>query len=302
MKFLVIGLGSIGMRHARNLVALGHEVLGCDIKGIPALDNLGIEMVGLDDVKEVDGCIIATPTVQHEADLHYALDRGWAHIFVEKPIADTVTAKLLNDLEYAKETHINVMVGNNLRFHPSVRLARRYIKGGSIGNPLWAHICVAQYNDKPDYLRDGVTLNWGAHEIDAALWLLGPATVAAASINKSDTIADICLTHYDSDMQHGCRSVVHLDYLTKSEMRDIVVVGDRGRIDASLFLRAVMLKQEERIHPADRQDGSSDDDYVNEMVAFVNTVQGNPWPGATAQNAVDTLKIIDKAREMGHEI
>jgi len=291
MKFLVIGLGSIGSRHAKNLVVLGHEVIGYD-PATPLVTN--VELINhLDHVEDIDGCIIATPTANHAKDLHYAIDRGWANILVEKPIANTISAELLNDLEYAKSVAINVVMGNNLRFHPSVRLARRYIREGLLGNLIWAHICVAQYNDKPQYRRDGVTLNWGAHEFDLARYLLGPAKVASANIDTDDTIADVSLVHDSS-----CLTTVHLDYLTNPEMRQSVIIGDKGRIVLGIKGRYVVLQQGERTNPPDQHEGSFDQDYQAEIAAFVNMAQKKAWPGATAEDGIETLKIIDAAREM----
>lgn len=281
MRFLIIGLGSIGSRHTKNLAALGHEVIGCDIG-----DKL--------PTSDIDGCIIATPTVEHANNIHWAVEHGIKHVLVEKPIADRVTERLVADLQYAKEVGVHIIIGNNLRFHPSVRLARRYINDGLIGNPIWAHICCAQFNDKYDYLRDGVTLNWGGHEIDEALWLLGPATMSAATAVRND-ISDIILQH-----KQGCQSVIHLDYLTKPEMRQAVIIGDKGRLVVNLVSRYVALQRGDTGQPPEQQDGSFDEDYKTEIAAFVNSCQPytKPWPGAFAQDGIDTLNIIDAARKM----
>src|SRR5215468_1655493 len=292
MKFLVIGLGSIGSRHAKNLIALGHEVVGYD-PATPLVTN--VEFINhLDHAEDIDGCIIATPTANHAKDLHYTIDRGWANILVEKPIADTISAELLNDLDYAKSVGINVVMGNNLRFHFSVRLAKRYIKTGLIGRPIWAHITVAQYNDKPQYRRDGVVLNWGAHEFDLALYLLGTAKVASSNIDSEDTIADVGLVHAES----SCLTMVHLDYLTKPELRQTIIIGEKGRLVISITGRYVVFQQGDRSGAPERQQGSFDEDYMNESIAFIHMAQKKPWLGATAEDGIETLKIIDAAREM----
>ncbi len=71
MKFGVIGLGSMGKRRARDLIALGHTVTGFDIRpdrrreaekhfGIATADTYTkMRGVGL------DGCVISTPPDQH---------------------------------------------------------------------------------------------------------------------------------------------------------------------------------------------------------------------------------------------
>lgn len=294
MKFLVIGLGSIGTRHAKNLLALGHEVYGLEVDGRDITQILpGLKGPSEDEIKQADAFIIATPTFLHAPQIEWALELG-KHVFVEKPIANEVTVSLEDSIEYAEDTGILVVVGNNLRFHPSVQRAKRYLDKRLLGSPIWAHIAVAQHNDRESYRRDGVTLNWGAHEIDLALHLLGPAEVSAASINKDDTVADICLTH-----ESGCRSVVHLDYLTQPELRETQIFGDNGRrIGLSITERWILHGTDGVVQPPEYQAGFLDDDYHNEMAAFVNAVEGKPWPGATAEDGLATLKIIDTARKM----
>lgn len=288
MRFLVIGLGSIGVRHAENLMALGHKVIGYDI-GTPA--PVGIELTAaLSDVKDIDGCIIATPTSEHAENLHYALERGWWPVLVEKPIANKISERLVSDIQTEP---LIIMMGNNLRFHPSCRLAKRYLEQGMLGSPIWAHIAVAQYNDKPQYRRDGVLLNWGGHEIDLALWLLGPAEVLAASFDDPETIADVALLH-----RNGCRSVVHLDYLTNPELRETQIFGDNGRrLGISITERWILHGEEGVVQPPEYQSGSFDEDYQNEMIAFVNAIQGKPWPGATAQDGLAVLRVIEDAKK-----
>jgi phosphoglycerate dehydrogenase-like enzyme len=60
MKIGILGLGSIGSRHAKNLKAMGHEVLGYD----PARGTHS-----RDAVLEADAIIIASPTTKHCNDL-----------------------------------------------------------------------------------------------------------------------------------------------------------------------------------------------------------------------------------------
>src|SRR5262245_60424649 len=114
MKFLVIGLGSIGTRHARNLLALGHEVYGLETDGRDITKILpGLKGPSEDEIKQVDAFIIATPTFLHAQQIQWACELG-KHVFVEKPIADKVSSSLLSSLEYAKDVRIKIVVGNNL--------------------------------------------------------------------------------------------------------------------------------------------------------------------------------------------
>lgn len=261
MKFLVIGLGSIGMRHAKNLLDMGHEVYVFDTKlpELPRMPNLKWS-VSLDD--KVDGWIIASPTSTHKMYLEEAINGGH-HVFVEKPIANKPDgiAELLTE---AKQRNLVVMVGNNLRFNSAIQEAKKYC-----GKPEKAIFTIRQRNTK---YKESVILNWGAHEIDEALYLLGPAKVESACGTDKD--AQVFLRH-----ENGCLSEIYLDYITDPEVR----YGHIFRTDG------VQCRYNKIVQ---------DSDYVDEMQAFVDRVNGKKTLGATAEDGLETLKLINRAEEL----
>ncbi len=168
---------------------------------------------------------------------------------MEKPIADRLGAPL----EYVN------MVGYNLRFHSCVKKAKEWLNAGLIGKPLWANFTLGQYSEKPPYLRDGVLLNW-SHEIDLALYLLGMAVVAGSSTRLTDgrdDMSDILLTH-----KSGCRTTVHLDYITKPEQRGFMIYGSESYINCNLPDRILQLNENQPFHD---EKGSYNQDYIEEM-------------------------------------
>lgn len=303
MKIGVLGLGSIGLRHAKNLFALGHEVHGWDInsenaKPLVAMGGYWWTNAGA-FWDAIEAVVIATPTREHISDLNIALMKG-KHIFIEKPIGHHLSVAHL--VERAKDRPRVLMVGNNLRFHSCVRKAKEWLP--KIGHPLWASFTLAQYNDKPAYLRDGVILNWGAHEIDLVLYLLGEITVRASVVGRGgeETIADITLLH-----ANGCQTVVHLDYLSKAQQRCFLITGTNGVIMCDLLRRSTVFLTEDDISRAKSlyqdPDGTWDDDYINEMKAFVDACKGKPKTlldviPASGEDGLRTLEICLKAREM----
>ena len=66
MKIGVLGLGSIGKRHAENLISLGHEVYGFD----PVAPKInGVKNVSRDEIWDQKAVVIASPSSQHLDDL-----------------------------------------------------------------------------------------------------------------------------------------------------------------------------------------------------------------------------------------
>lgn len=290
MKIGVLGLGSIGMRHARNLRMLGHHVEGYDTD-----DKKQREFQGSPISREaffnhpLDAYVIASPTINHYLHILDCLPHN-KPIFVEKPLTHrifnedsgfgTISSKQLNSL----------FVGYMCRFHPCVKAAKGWIDADHIGKPLWASFTCAQLNEKPSYLRDGVVLNW-SHEIDLALYLLGPAKVLAASVgvtDGNDDIADIVLQH-DS----GARSTIHLDYVTPNEIREGWIAGSEKNIGLDILGRRVSFGKM-------IQDfgGDCNADYIDEMQAFISKCQGKEAIGATGEDGLRVLEICHQVRKI----
>lgn len=284
----VIGLGSIGMRHAKNLLAMGHVVWGYDpnstrlvlfqqLGGKPLAQPWGAERL-------LDGVVIATPTARH-ADDFMSLPKTYP-VFIEKPIFSLERAAAWERIAWPV-----FMVGNNLRFHSCVKKAKEWLSEGLIGKPLWASFCVAQHNTK---YTDPVVLNWGAHEFDLALYLLGPATVTAAAGN--DKIFDTCLLH-----EYGVPSTIHCDYVTDPWMRSFKIVGFDGTMYANLDMRTAFCGPRKKAVYNDDL-GSFTQDYKDEMQAFIDLIDGKPVPhAATGLDGLNALELILEAQKMAEK-
>jgi predicted dehydrogenase len=288
MKTLcVIGLGSIGMRHAKNLADMGHRVLGID-PDENKTNELEAYTKEVPPEADIDAYIVCNPTDEHAFEILTLLTKR--PMFVEKPIGASRSDKIEIEaaLRHAKNP---LMVGYNLRFHSCVERAKEWMP--NIGQPLWANFTVAQYNDKPSYLRDGVVLNW-SHELDLCLYLLGGGSVAGSSTrlsNGHDDITDILITH-----DNGCRSSVHLDYITEPQDRTFKIIGTKGQISVDLLTRNMMFEGDDKVTP-DYEVGNFDTDYIKEMKAFIDRIDGKQTLGCTGEEALKVLDICLEVRK-----
>lgn len=282
MRIGILGYGSIGSRHGQNLMGLGHKVIYHDPN---VADGLPKDEV----IKRSNAVVIASPTSEHANDILLCHEQN-KPCFVEKPIAD----KKLNIYGWPIWP---LMVGYNMRFHPCIIKAKEWLNDDRVGVPQWASFICAQYNDRPEYLRDGVTLNW-SHEIDLALHLLDEATVAASAVSPKDDISDIILRHKES----GCQTSIHLDYVTRPEHRGFSVAGPKGVIIGNLPMRTLLLLDPKGdLKQAEQYPGDINDDYTNEMRAFISLVeepdQDFDTYGCTAAEAIEVLKICLKVKK-----
>lgn len=279
MKIGIVGHGSIGARHARNVAILGHETV--------IYDPLGPRDVKFERMiyEDCDAVVIATPTGHHVAGLRACAERG-KPMLIEKPIS-LHSLGIAELLDLADSNSAVVMIGNNLRFHPCVIQAKKWIDAGQIGDPVWASFTCSYQTDKEFYRTDGVILNTGAHEVDVALHLFGPAKCIVADASASirfqpDTVADFVLLH-----ETGMRSCFHLDFVTPNEIRESWIVGDDKNIGIDFLGRRTSFGTMTNSHG-----GSYDDDYLDEMRAFIDRIDGKITPGATGRDGLATLNVL----------
>ena len=283
----VIGLGSIGMRHALNLQELGHRVIGFDPEADETHANEFEIVESVTDMRGTNAIVIASPTNQHAVEI---LERPNRPLFVEKPIGCCEVDRvhlgwMLHDYNPV------MMVGYNLRFHACVKEAKRWIAEET---PVWATFTCAQKNTKPAYLRDGVILNW-SHEIDLALYLLGPAKVVGSSTRLTDghdDITDILLEH-----DNGCRTHIHLDYVTAPEERHFTIQCNGVRLKADLVNNVLAEIPVNGTIDIQTYPNTFDDNYVEEMKAFIDRIDGKETIGCTGEEALKVLEICLKVRE-----
>lgn len=280
----IIGLGSIGARHAANLIKMGHEVVGYDVVSAPATGN---------DAMDCSVWIVATPTVSHYSWLSSGAAEA-AHVLIEKPIADAidnVDGRIINFDENKKV----LKVGYMCRFHSCVKKAKEWIDAGMLGSPLWASFCCAQANEK--YHKDDIILNW-SHEIDLAFYLFGPATVKACVTDSNNAMADLILYHAPS----MCRTSIHLDYLAEPEHRGFTLIGTKGQITCSLADRIAVYKSRSGDLTIYHGEDTWNDNYVEEMQDFLGAVNGKPSIGCSGQEGLEVLKICLEARRLAGEV
>jgi predicted dehydrogenase len=139
---LVVGLGTMGVSHARAYKAIdGFELVGLCTRNAAARHDLDAEFAGLPrferlgealDALQPDAVAICAYTEHHAPMALEALDAG-AHVFCEKPLADTLEAAE-KVVAAARAAGKALLVGYILRVHPSWT---RFVEiGRTLGKPL----------------------------------------------------------------------------------------------------------------------------------------------------------------------
>jgi predicted dehydrogenase len=317
MRALLLGCGSVGARHARNLVGLGLEVLAYDPDATRTVALAGDPQVtSVDDPDEAEGVdvvVISTPTHRHLADLEWALRRGY-HTFVEKPLGAT-RGDLSRAIALRDECPDPVaMVACNLRFTEGFRTLRENVR--SIGEVVAVSAEFGWYlpNWRPqqDYHagysahRDqggGIILD-AIHEIDYVVTLAGPVADVSAMWRPGVTLgidaeelAEVTLRHVG-----GAVSSLHLDYLQPRYTRACRVTGPHGTLLWDFAQHRVERWWEGSADPEILLDGADPDVnsmYVAEMAHFLDAVRSGEPTLNSIGNAAAVLDVALTALERG---
>ena len=150
MKFLVIGLGSMGKRRVRNLIALGHQdsVAGFDprVDRIDEAKAYGIET--FNDFDEAissykpDVFIISTPPNLHMKYAYFAAEHNLS-AFIEASVIDS--EKILALAKMVKDKNILMAPSCTMRYYPAPIKIKALIAEGVIGKVLNYNYHTGQY-------------------------------------------------------------------------------------------------------------------------------------------------------------
>ncbi|MGO4789987.1 Gfo/Idh/MocA family protein [Paenibacillus sp. 2KB_20] len=137
------------------------------------------ELVHREDIDLID---INAPSDAHK-EIAIAAAKAGKHIFCEKPLALTL-ADAREMLQAAQEAGVTHMVGFNYRFSPAVRLAKKLIEGGRLGQIYHFRAWFLQdwimdpqfplvWRLQKEVAGSGSHGDLGAHLIDLAHYLVG---------------------------------------------------------------------------------------------------------------------------------
>jgi predicted dehydrogenase len=318
LRVLMVGLGSIGRRHAGNLKRLGAKRVSAYRTGLgslpidPALDDVRL-FTTLDDAlaAKPDIVFVTNPSSLHLEVARAAVAAG-CHVFIEKPIATGLDG--VEDLLAAADASgVRVGIGYDMRFNRALQALRRELAAGALGPIVSAQVEVGSYlpawHSWEDYrvsyaaraaLGGGVLLTL-SHEIDLARWLLGEVDSVSAEIAKlSDLEIDVedvsvLLLRFRS----GAVATIYLDFVQRPVQRRCRVVGQRGALEWNEATGTAELVRSGARTIVGTADADSNAPFVDELRDFLRgVVTGEPGAMiASGQDGERVLAIITAARE-----
>lgn len=323
MRILVAGLGSIGSRHARNLLALGHRDLLFYRSGRSTIEPEAwhAEFPTYNDLAEAldqkpDVVFVTNPTALH---MPVALEaaRAGCHLFIEKPLAHSLD--LVEELRSeVVRRRLVVAIGCNFRFHPLLEQAKAWVEEGLAGQIIAVMAECGQY--LPDWhpsedhrigysaradLGGGVILTT-IHPLDTLYWIFGDADVigaVAARMGELQTdvedVAQIALR-----FRRGFGGFVHVDYVQRPPVHTLTIIGERGRIHWNYFGGALTFSDRAGVTrqlevPVGFERNAM---FLAELRHFLECLGGRAQTLVPLDDGIEVLRMAVAAKEMAKQV
>ncbi|MBI2205301.1 MAG: Gfo/Idh/MocA family oxidoreductase [Candidatus Rokubacteria bacterium] len=314
MDALVVGGGSIGKRHLRNLVASGRTAAVVETREDRRAD-IASKHPGTATFATLDAALehgrfrtafICVPTAYHLVPA-MRLARERVHIVMEKPVSHTLDG-IPDLLDIAAANGVVGMTGFCMRFFPPLQKAKALIDDGAIGRIVTARSLTAVYlpNWHPweDYrtfymakrsLGGGVLLD-ECHAFDWMQWLCGPirgvfsvlGTLSDLEV-ETDDVCEVIARFGDQTL-----GSIHLDMVDHSMRSEVELIGTESTIVVDLegqtvrrFDRATRTWEVHAFEPGyDRM-------YVDELEHFFSCVERGERPIADLADGYRVQRVID---------
>lgn len=323
MKFCIAGLGSIGRRHLRNLIALGERDIllyrtgratlsDDDLAGFPVETDFQVALV-----HRPDAVIVSNPTALH-LDVAIPAAEAGCHLLLEKPLSNT-----MDRIEPLKAAVAHgggqVLVGFQFRYHPGLQQVARLLSEGVIGRALSVRANWGEYlpgwHPWEDYrqgysarsdMGGGVVLTL-CHPLDYLCWLFGKLDALWAFEGR---LGDLDLSVEDTAeiglrFCSGMVGSLHLSYNQRPPSHRLEVIGTRGTIrwdNADGIALLYRVPHEVEKGQSDLLSGGWESFppppgferntlFLDEMRNFLAVIRGEAEPACTLEGGIYALQL-----------
>jgi len=321
LRFLILGLGSMGKRRIRNLVFNNEDnIAGFDV--LPeriedAKQKYGIKKIhNFNNIsgKDFDVMIISTSPDAHGDYIRYALEHK-KHFFVEHPTCDDGYVDILNNKDYSFVKAPSC----TFRFYTPIKMIKKFLEVGRIGKILAFQYHMGQY--LPD---------WHPWEDYRKVYFSKKATSACREMlpfeliwlnwlmnSKVDDISGMITKVSDLEMdaddivlanlkyKNNILGNIMIDVISRKPLRTLRILGTDGVLDWERFDSIIKLYNADTktIEAIEVPKGHPETGYLNEeemyneeIKAFLEAIYGrSEYPFSFKDNLLN-LKVLSKLK------
>lgn len=318
LNILVIGCGSIGERHIKNILNnfdnVSISAFDIDKHRLNFIkDNYGSKVYDKLDValkNDIDAALICSPPHKHMEQALICVEND-INIFIEKPLSNTIE----NVTKLIKKVSSKGLVGSigyNFRFHEGLLLIKELIEENNFGKIVSMRSFfgdyLPQWRVKQDYHKNyitkketggGIILD-GSHELDYMRWILGDPTHMSCFNSKlsnldmeTEDIAEIIMQFEDNVMGQ-----VHLDCIRPEYLRECELFSEDNIVSWNYEKKRVKLySMHNKSVKIIETNSDNNHMYVNEVKNFFETIKGNEKIAVPLIEGKKTLELALAAKK-----
>jgi len=311
---LIVGGGSIGKRHLRNLLATKRTAAMVEPRA-DRRDEIAARHPGTPVYATLDEALargpylsafICLPTAYH-LEPALTLARRGLHIFMEKPVSHSVDG-IPELLDVVQQKRLTGMTGFCLRFFRPLQKAKELVDAGRVGRVVTARSLTAVYlpdwHPYEDYrsfymakkAQGGGVLLDECHAFDWMQWLCGPIAGVFAVVGTFSDLEvetdDVC----EVIARFGTRAVgsIHLDMVDRSARSEVEIIGTTGTVITDLEGHHVKAYDHaSRKWETFSFEPSYDRMYVDEIDHFFGCIDRGDKPMVDLRDGFRVQRVID---------
>jgi len=314
---LIVGYGSIGKRHFKNISKISNAkiVVLTKQKNLIELEKNGICVVN--SLKEAlshkpDVGFVTNETSFH-VDTAIKLANNGMNLFLEKPLSHSM--KNVNKLQkIIKKKKLITQIGCHMRFHPCIKKIKNILEKKSLGRIISVDIESSSYlpdwHPYEDYrfgyaarddLGGGISLT-SIHEIDLLYWFFGMPQKVFSIIGK---FSDLKVKTDDLSvmtflLKNKIVGEVHLDYFQRPDFKSCKIKGTKGTLywnSTSNELKIFSHRTQKWKSLLKIKNFEKNLMYVNEIKYFFNSLKNKHETMNNIDDGINTLQIILNAKK-----
>lgn len=301
MKILIIGLGSIALKHIDAIKEVNPNsiIYALRRKGQPPKDVEGVSEI-FDiadiDISEITFILICNPTSEHYITIK-ELFQHRKPLFIEKPLFSEISSETQLLVKEVEKKNIQTYIACNLRFLDSIVKAKELIKGSRINEVnVYCGSYLPNWRPNVDFrtvysankeMGGGVHIDL-IHELDYVYWLFGiPSRVNSFFANKSS----LCISAYDYANYlweyEGFSASIILNYYRKDSKRTLEIITDKGTFLVDLLKNNISFEGKIIYNSSQKVQET----YFSQMNFFINTILKNDKRFNTITEANKVLEL-----------
>ena len=315
-KILVIGYGSIGKRHVKNLLKNSkYEILILTKRKINDSKETRVKYYNslTNVLKEKPEIAFITNETSFHIQTAIKLAKKNIHLFIEKPLSNS-NKNIQKLQEIVNKNKLITQMGCNWRFHPCIKKIKGIIEKNEIGKiysvQVESNSYLPDWHPYEDYrkgyaakkqLGGGILLTC-IHELDFLYWYFGKVD-EVFSVTKKQSQLEVNADDISIMVLKFKKNIlgeIHLDYFQRPDFKRCKIISSKGTLywDSSINeVKFYSNSKKKWIKKIELKKYEKNQMYVDEILHFLKSVKNKKKTINPLNDGVKTLRISLAAKK-----